>query len=49
MAQTKKKRKGSIAMNIPHLNYNPGLAGQFRLRQNIAYSAAEGSGMMFVG
>lgn len=32
-------------MNIPHLNYNPGLAGQFRLRQNIAYSAAGGSGM----
>ena len=32
-------------MNIPHLNYNPGLAGQYRLRQNIAYSAAEGSGM----
>ena len=32
-------------MNIPHLPMNPTLQGQFRLRQNIAYSAAEGSGM----
>lgn len=32
-------------MNISHLNNNPTFAGQYRLRQNIAYSAAEGSGM----
>ncbi len=32
-------------MNIPHLKNNPTFAGQFRLRQNIAYSAAEGRGM----
>lgn len=32
-------------MNIPHLKNNPAFAGHFRLRQNIAYSAAEGNGM----